>query len=59
MARKSFKENDSFPIKKIVGLTLQLSPNVFFSLDKYLLKDMGGILVFCFAIQHIEMEKFY
>ena len=35
---KSFKENDSFSIKKIVGSTLELSDKVFFSLDKYLLK---------------------
>ena len=41
MARKSFKENDSFSIKKIDGLTLELSAKVFFSLDKYLFKNMG------------------
>ena len=38
---KSFIENDSFSIKKIVGLTLELSAKVFFSLDKYLFKNMG------------------
>ena len=33
IARKSFKENDSFSIKKIVGSTLELFAKVFFSLD--------------------------
>ena len=42
MARKkSFKENDSFSIKKIVGPPLELSVKVLFSLDKYLFKNMG------------------
>ena len=36
MARKSFKETDSFSDKKIVGSPLELSDKVFFSLDKYL-----------------------
>ena len=42
---KSFKENDSFYIKKILGSTLSLSAKVFFSLDKYLSKIWwAGIL---------------
>ena len=43
MARKkSFKEyNSFFPSKKIVGSTLDLSAKVYFSLDKYLSKNMG------------------
>ena len=31
---KSFKENDIFSMKKIVGLTLELSTKAVFSLDK-------------------------
>ena len=38
---KSFEENDSFSINRIVGSTLELSAKVFFSLDKYLFKNMG------------------
>ena len=34
---KSFKENDSFSIKKIVGSTLESSAKKVFSLDKFLL----------------------
>ena len=41
MARKSFKENDIFSMKKIVGSTLKLSAKVFLSLDKYQLKIFG------------------
>ena len=37
----SFKENDSFSIKKIVGSTFELSAKKFFSLDKFLLKNMA------------------
>ena len=39
--KKHFKDNNSFSIKKIVGSTLELSPKVFFSLDKYQFKNMG------------------
>ena len=39
----------------IVGPTLELSAKVFFSLDKYLFKNMGENPVF--AIQHIENRK--
>ena len=38
---KMTRENDIFSIKKIVCLTLDLSTKVVFSLDKYLLKNMG------------------
>ena len=38
---KSFKENKNFSIKKIVSSNLELSVKVFFSLDKYLFKNMG------------------
>ena len=38
---KSSKENDSFSIKKIVDSPLKLFVKVFFSLDKYLFKNMG------------------
>ena len=38
---KSFKENDIFSMKKIVGSTPELSAKVFLSLDKYQLKNMG------------------
>ena len=39
-SEKSFKENDSFSIQNIVGSTLELSAKKFFSLDKFLLKNM-------------------
>ena len=42
-------------MKKIVGLTLDLSTKPVFSLDKYQLKNMGWNSVF--AIQHIENRK--
>ena len=38
---KSFMENASFSIKKIAGTTLELSAKLFFSLDKYLFKNIG------------------
>ena len=38
---KSFKENDIFSMKKIVGSTLDLSTKPVISLDKYQLKNMG------------------
>ena len=38
---KSFKENDIFSMKKIVGSTLDLSTKAVFVLDKYQLKNMG------------------
>ena len=41
MARKEYKENDIFSMKKIVGSTPELSTKVFISLDKYQLKNMG------------------
>ena len=47
MAEKSFKENDSFSIKKMVGSTLELYAKVFFSLDKYLFENMGWKPSFC------------
>ena len=56
MARKSFKENDIFSIKKIVGSTTELSARKFFSFDKFLLKRYGLKTLF-FAIQHIENRK--
>ena len=39
-------------MKMIVGFSLKLSANVFFSLDKYQLKNMGWNSVF--AIKYIE-----
>ena len=36
-----FIENDIFSMKKIVGSILDLSTKAVFSLDKYLLKNMG------------------
>ena len=41
MTEKSFKENDIFSMKKIVGSTRDLSTKAVFSLDKYQLKNMG------------------
>ena len=52
---KSFKENDSFLIKKIVDSTLKSSAKSFFSLDKFLLKIWVENLVFAF--QHTENRK--
>ena len=40
-SEKSFKERDIFSMKKIVILTLELYAQVFFALDKYLLKNIG------------------
>ena len=57
LPEKSFKENDSFSTKKIVGSTLGLSAKKFFSLDKFLLKIWVENLVF--AIQHLENRKGY
>ena len=37
-SKKSFKENDICSMKKIVIVTLELYAQVFFALDKYLLK---------------------
>ena len=42
-------------MKKIVGSILDLSTKAVFSMNKYLLKNMGWKL--CFAIQHIENRK--
>ena len=36
-------------MKKIVGLTLDLSTKAVFSLDKYQLKNMGWKLFFCYS----------
>ena len=55
---KSFKKKDSFSIKKIVESTLELSAKAFFSLDKYLLKNMGRKPSFCYSIYR-ETKKFY
>ena len=41
MARKKFHGNDSFSIKKIAGSMLELSAKFLFSLDTYLIKNMG------------------
>ena len=36
-------------MKKILGLTLDLSTKAVFSLDKYQLKNMGWKLRFCYS----------
>ena len=41
MTREKFQENDIFSMRKIVGSILDLSTKAVFSLDKYLLKNMG------------------
>ena len=41
-------------MKKIVGLTLELSAKAVFSLDKYQLKNMGRKLFLLFNIKKIE-----
>ena len=46
---KSFKENDNFSMKKIVGSTRDLSTEAVFSLDKYQLRNMGWKLCFCYS----------
>ena len=52
---KSFKENDIFSMKKIVGPTSELSAKVFNSLDKYQLNIWVEKSIF--ASQHIENRK--
>ena len=52
---KSFKENDSFSIKKIVGSTLELSAKCFSHWTSTYLKIWVENPVF--AIQHIENRK--
>ena len=41
MTRETFQRKRYFSMKKIIGSTLDLSTKAFFSLDKYLLKNMG------------------
>ena len=53
--KKSFKENNIYSMKKILILTLELYEQVFFTLDRYLLKIWVENTVF--AIQHIGNRK--
>ena len=45
-------------MKKIVGSILDLSTKAVFSLDKYLLKNMGWKLCFCYSTYR-KQKKFY
>ena len=49
MVREKFQRKRYFSMKKILILTLKLYAQVYFALDKYLLKNMGRKHCFCYS----------